>query len=60
MEYIKFKLTFTCVVAIPSGSGKSVLVKNILKNFKELTDIDKKTIRVKWCYKSFSHCSQSQ
>ena len=53
MDFIQFKHPFTCVVAGPSGSGKSMLVRNILKNFQTLTDITKDNIRVKWCYKKF-------
>ena len=34
-EYKRFKHPFTCRVAGPSASGKTVLVKNIIENFKQ-------------------------
>ena len=53
MDYLTFKHPFTCIVAGPSGSGKSYLVREILKNYRLLTDIEKISIKVKWCYKRF-------
>ena len=50
MEYIKFRHPFTCMVSGPTSSGKTFLVRDILKNFKLLISIDKPILNVLWAY----------
>ena len=50
MEYIKFRHPFTCMVSGPTSSGKTFLVRDILKNFKSLIDIAKPKLNVLWAY----------
>src|SRR6266705_7164971 len=50
MEFIKFIHPFTCMVSGPTGSGKTILVRSILKNYKLLTTIKSDTLNVLWCY----------
>ena len=50
MEFIQFIHPFTCMVSGPTSSGKTVLVRDILKNYKLLTNIKANTLNVLWCY----------
>ena len=47
---LKFKHPFTCLVSGMTSSGKTVLVRRILSNWKTLIDIDKQNLNVLWCY----------
>ena len=48
---ISLKHPFTCLVAGPTGSGKTVLVRRILKeNRKLISNLESRSPRVLWCY----------
>ena len=47
---LKFKHPFTCIVSGMTSSGKTLLVRNILKNWKSLINLDKNNLKVLWCY----------
>lgn len=47
---LMFKHPFTCLVAGSTGSGKTVWVRNLLKEYKYLIDIKVKVLKVLWCY----------
>ena len=46
----KFRHPFTCMVSGPTGSGKTFLVRDILKHYKHLIDIDVPKLKVLWAY----------
>src|SRR5882672_4842945 len=51
----KFKHPFTAMVAGPTGSGKTILIRRILKNYKILLanlrpEASSHGLRVLWCY----------
>lgn len=49
--HCQFKHPFTCMVAGPTGSGKTILVRRLLKNFKMLIGrFTKKTLSVLWVH----------
>jgi hypothetical protein len=48
MDFYKFRHPFTCMIAGPTQSGKTVLTRRLIKNYKLLTDIT--NIKVLWCY----------
>ena len=50
MNFYKFIHPFTSMVSGPSKSGKTYLVREILKNYKILTDINSETLKVIWAY----------
>lgn len=50
MDDLKFKHPFTCIVSGPTGSGKTVFVRRLLKNYKLLTTIKSDPLRVLYCY----------
>jgi ABC-type dipeptide/oligopeptide/nickel transport system ATPase component len=50
--HLKFKHPFTLTIAGPTGSGKTVLIRNILENCDKLIDVQKK-FRVFWSYGTF-------
>lgn len=47
-KHLRFKHPFSCLVAAPSGSGKTMLIRQILKDHKELMNLEK--LSVLWCY----------
>lgn len=47
-KHLRFKCPFSCLVAAPSGSGKTMLVRNILADHKTLMGYDR--LSVLWCY----------
>jgi len=49
-EDLKFKHPFTCIISGPTSSGKTVLMRRILENWKDLISIQTENIRVLWCY----------
>jgi hypothetical protein len=50
LKHLKFKHPFACLVAGPSQSGKTVIVREILDSGKHLIDINVDTINVLWYY----------
>ena len=50
MNIIQFRHPFTCMVSGPTGSGKTLLVRRILKSYKLLINIKTNTLRVLWAY----------
>ena len=48
--HLKLKHPFTCMVAGSTGSGKTILVRNILKNYSTTTTIRKSPLRVLYYY----------
>jgi hypothetical protein len=55
MENIKFKHPFTALVAGPTGCGKTVLIRRILKNYEYLTTISG-PLKVLWGYGQWQSC----
>lgn len=55
MDNLKFKHPFTCIVSGPTGSGKTVFVRRLLKNYKLLTTIKAEPLRVLYCYGQYQH-----
>lgn len=50
-RFCQFKHPFTAIVAGPTGSGKTVLSRDLIENFKYTTTIDaSQNIKVVWCY----------
>jgi hypothetical protein len=47
---LKFKMPFTCMLAGPTGSGKTVLTRDILKDFEHLMHPNVDILKVLWCY----------
>jgi hypothetical protein len=47
---LQFKCPFTCTVSGPTSSGKTVVTRRILKNFKLLFNQPIDTLKVVWCY----------
>jgi hypothetical protein len=50
IKHFQFKHPFTCLVAGPTGSGKTVLVRRILKHFNLLLHPEMHTIKVIWAH----------
>ena len=50
LSHCKFKHPFTCIVAGPTGSGKTVLTRDLLENASFVTTIDSIPLKVLWCY----------
>jgi GTPase SAR1 family protein len=51
LKHFQFKHPFTCLVSGPTGSGKTILVRRILKNFKTLIhNLNEPIIKVIWSY----------
>ena len=46
----KFLHPFTCIVAGMTSSGKTVFVRRLLNNWKNVISIDKKELKPLWCY----------
>jgi hypothetical protein len=51
-SHLKFKHPFTLTVAGPTGSGKTVLVRNLLESVDQLINVEK-TFRVLWSYGTY-------
>lgn len=49
-DVFRFKHPFTVFVAGPSSSGKTVLTRNLLKEYKTTTDICAPALNVLWCH----------
>jgi hypothetical protein len=52
-KHLSFKHPFTCIAASPTSSGKTVLVRRILKHHKRLIYFKKESIvklKVLWAY----------
>jgi hypothetical protein len=51
-KHFQFKCPFTCVIAGPTSSGKSVLTRRILKNYDVLFNFKNPVLNLKvlWCY----------
>jgi hypothetical protein len=49
-EYVKFRHPFTCMVAGPTSSGKTVLVRRIIKNHQILFEPTVPKLKVLWAY----------
>lgn len=56
-KFLKLRNPFTCIVAGSTGSGKTILVRRILKNFNEILyfgdNVIKNNLKVIWCYGQF-------
>ena len=52
LNYLKFRHPFTCMVSGPTSSGKTILIRRILRSFKLLIEFkeDVKTLKVLWTY----------
>lgn len=50
MNHYLFRHPFTCLVCGPTRSGKTLLVRRILKNYKSLIDKHTNKLKVLWCY----------
>jgi GTPase SAR1 family protein len=61
IQYLKLRHPFTCLVSGPTGSGKTVLVRRLLKNFESAIDIkvDNK-LKIIWCYGQFQNLYKVQ
>lgn len=46
----QFKIPFTCIVAGMTSSGKTILVRQFLNNWKNLININENILKVLWCY----------
>lgn len=49
-KHSMFKHPFTCMVAGPTSSGKTVLIREILSNFKNIINIHTENLNVIWAY----------
>src|SRR4051812_11043347 len=45
---ICFKTPFTCQINGPTGSGKTFMLREFIKDFKQTTDLEK--VNCLWCY----------
>lgn len=50
LRTLQFKCPFTSLIAGPTGAGKTVLVRRILKNHKLLFDLNAPILKVLWLY----------
>lgn len=49
-DYLKFRHPFSAIVVGPSGTGKSMLVRCLLSQYKTVTNIVAPEIKVMWAY----------
>ncbi len=47
---LMFKHPFTCLVAGPTGSGKTYFIRKLFNNFDRLININKDKVCVLWCF----------
>lgn len=47
---LRLKHPFPCIIAGPTGSGKTVLVRKLLANYRTLTTISDNKLKVVYCY----------
>jgi hypothetical protein len=55
-KYLMLRHPFTCITAGPTGSGKTILIRRILKNWKKtilIPGYEKKELDVLWIYGQF-------
>ena len=51
LKHLKLKHPFTCLIAGPTGSGKTHLIRKILKSYNHsIYNLDKPVIKVFWAY----------
>jgi hypothetical protein len=60
LNQILFHHPFTCMLAGPTSSGKTVLVRRILSNYKLLIDINVETLNVMWAYGQWQNLYNSK
>lgn len=49
----RFQHPFTCMITGPTGSGKTVFIRRLLRHFRELTTIEAETLKVLYAYGQF-------
>ena len=49
-DHVKFKHPSTCIVAVPTGSGKTSFVMKLLRKFKYLCTESRFKDGIIWCY----------
>jgi hypothetical protein len=60
-KFLKLRHPFTCIVSGPSFSGKTILVRRILKNYKNSIDIDvQNKLKIIWCYGQYQSLYEQQ
>lgn len=47
---LRFQHPFSAIIASSSGSGKTVLTRSLLSDYKAVTTIDKPQLKVWWCH----------
>lgn len=60
MNHYLFRHPFTCMVCGPTRSGKTLLVRRILKNFRILMDLKTTKLRVLWCYGQWQNIYETE
>src|SRR5258708_30798349 len=51
LNHIQFKHPFTCLISGPTGSGKTILIRRIIKNYNLLIrNINQPILKVLWAY----------
>ena len=64
LNYLKLRHPFTCICSGPTGSGKTILIRRILNNWKNSISIPNKTnddkLNVYWVYGQFQELYNSK